>query len=67
MGLFLAPEELAELTDYTRASDQRRWLEEHGWKFEVSRTGRPKVLRAEAEQHMLSAPRKRIKQLNLAA
>jgi hypothetical protein len=57
--MFLSPDELLELTDYRRAADQIRWLTDHGWKFEVGATGRPKVLRAEAERRMLSGGKQR--------
>ena len=57
--MLLSPEELLELTDYRRAADQIRWLTDHGWKFEVGATGRPKVLRAEAERRMLSGGKPR--------
>lgn len=63
----LTSDELLEITDYRRSSDQRRWLDKHGWKYEVGRTGKPKVLRAERDRHMLGGNRARVKSLNLAA
>lgn len=50
--MFLTNEELHELTGYVRHADQRRWLKDHGWTFEVSATGRPAVLRAFVQTKM---------------
>lgn len=50
--MFLTPAELEALTDFRLPSAQKRWLVKHGWEFEVSGMGRPKVLRAYAEQRM---------------
>ena len=44
--MFLTPEELHDLTDKSRADAQIRWLTKHGYRFEVSSLGRPKVLRS---------------------
>lgn len=64
--MFLTPDELAELTDRRQHRAQIRWLEARGWKFEIGRSGAPKVLRAESERQMLSGPgRGRDKQLRL--
>lgn len=46
MTMFLTREELRDLTDYKRPSDQIRWLTEHGYRFDVGASGRPKVLRS---------------------
>ena len=51
--MFLSPDDLYELTDYIRPVDQRRWLKEHGFAHEIGASGRPKVLRAEVERHLL--------------
>jgi hypothetical protein len=61
----LSPDELVEITEYRRRADQRRWLDDHGWKYEVGRTGRPKVLRAERDRHMLGGGTRKLKTLNL--
>ncbi|MBU1363954.1 MAG: DUF4224 domain-containing protein [Gammaproteobacteria bacterium] len=53
--MFLTKEEVHELTGYVRSADQCRWLKQRGWKFEVSRIGRPVVLRKHVEE-MLSLP-----------
>lgn len=50
--MFLTPEELEELTAYTRHSAQARWLRDHGWLFELSASGRPVVSRSYAESKM---------------
>ncbi|PYC28780.1 DUF4224 domain-containing protein [Pseudomonas mosselii] len=39
----LSDEELAELTGYKARSYQRRWLEERGWTFVETHSGRPLV------------------------
>lgn len=39
----LSDEELAELTGYKARSYQRRWLEDRGWIFVETRSGRPLV------------------------
>lgn len=67
-SLLLSSLQLVELTDVEQPSAQIRWLMDRGWKFEVGRSGRPKVLLAEAERHMLSGGSARpARQLNLAA
>lgn len=39
--MFLAPEDLAELTGYSRPSKQINWLRLRAWVFEVDRDGKP--------------------------
>lgn len=51
--MFLTPENLVELTDRKRPADQITWLRERGYRFEVSATGRPKVMIEEARNHMV--------------
>lgn len=65
--MFLSPDELRDLTGYKMRAGQRRWLTDHGWKFEVNRLGFPKVLRAELERRMLGAGQKKERELNLKA
>lgn len=43
LTLTLTQEELADLTDYKTSKKQIEWLQEHGWVFEGSYSGRPKV------------------------
>ncbi len=52
--MFLTPEELSNLTDYGvgQWSRQRQWLENNGYRFELSSAGRPKVLRAYVEKRL---------------
>ena len=52
--MILTPEQLAELTDKKRPRDQISWLTEHGYRFEISALGRPKVLLKEVEGKMLT-------------
>jgi hypothetical protein len=51
-GMFLTAEEIRELTGYQRYADQRTWLTNHGWRFEVNAAGRPIVLRSFAEKRL---------------
>ena len=44
--LFLSQEELTELTGRKRKASQIRWLQEHGYLYEVDANGKPKVLTA---------------------
>jgi len=44
--LFLTREELKELTDLKIPKAQMRWLSKHAYPFEISATGKPKVLRS---------------------
>ena len=52
--MFLTPAELAELTDYQEGqwSRQIKWLDRHGYPFELSVAGRPKVLKAYVEERL---------------
>ncbi|MGH8631519.1 MAG: DUF4224 domain-containing protein [Burkholderiales bacterium] len=67
MSLFITPDQLAEVTDRVQHAAQIRWLQAHNWKFEISATGRPRVLVAEMERHMLGGGQKRPRRLNLEA
>lgn len=50
--MFLTAEDLHDLTGYVMPSAQIRWLDRAGWEYVVSGLGRPKVLRAYAEQRL---------------
>lgn len=50
--LFLTDAELHELTGYSMASAQKRWLKTHGWEFVETAFGRPRILRAFVEARM---------------
>jgi hypothetical protein len=69
MSPFLSPAELVQITGLTQHAAQIRWLRDpaRAWKFEISATGRPVVLRAEMERHMLGGQQKRTRRLNLSA
>jgi phosphohistidine phosphatase SixA len=58
--MFLSPDELADLTDRKRQTDQARWLRENGYRFAVSAAGRLKVLRAEVDRHLLGSHRPKV-------
>ena len=57
--LFLTVDQLVELTGRKRAASQLAWLREHGYRHDLSAGGRPIVLLAEVERHLLGAPRDR--------
>lgn len=44
--MLLTADELAELTGYTSARGQRKWLDAAGWRYAVARDGSPRVARA---------------------
>lgn len=44
--LFLTSDELMELTDLKIPKAQIRWLSKHAYPFEISASGKPKVLRS---------------------
>ncbi len=50
--MFLSRDELIELTDLKQPSAQIRWLTEHGYRFDVGASGRPKVLRSTVEARL---------------
>ncbi len=52
--MFLTDKELESLTGYKRPKDQRRWLVDHGWAFEVRVDGKNRVLMEEARNRMLT-------------
>lgn len=41
--MFLSDKELTELTGYKRGKEQCTWLSGHGWMFEVTAHGKPRV------------------------
>ena len=43
--MFMTNEELVEWTGYKNRPGQIKWLAERGYKFELDRPGRPRVLR----------------------
>lgn len=44
--LFLSSEELKDLTDLKIAKAQIRWLDKNNYPYEISASGKPKVLRS---------------------
>lgn len=65
--MFLSDDDLFELTGYRRNADRRRWLKNHGWKFETNAiTGRPVVLRSYAESRLSGEVIKAEPKLNMA-
>ena len=48
--VFLLPGEVEELTGFKVASRQCRWLEEKGWRFVASGSGKPIIARKYAEK-----------------
>ena len=57
MTPILSPDQLAAITGRKRARAQIMWLRLNGWRFAVSAAGRPVVLQAEAERHLLGGGR----------
>jgi hypothetical protein len=62
MQTFLTPRQLTDLTDAKHARKQIHWLADHGFKYEISTGGRPKVLLQEVENRLLSRKNTSIKQ-----
>lgn len=52
MSLFLSQSELEDMTDRTSVRYQVAWLKDHGYPFELSALGKPKVLRAYVQQRL---------------
>jgi hypothetical protein len=52
--MFLTPDEISDLTGYQpqSVSHQCKWLDRHGFPFELSAAGRPKVLRVYVERRL---------------
>ncbi len=65
--MFVTTGQIETLTGYKLRSAQRRWLTEHGWKFEVDRYGKPQVHTAEMERKMVGKNPARTRELNLGA
>lgn len=57
--MFLTNDELVDLTDRSNPKYQARWLAEHGYPFEMSAAGKPKVLRSEVERRLSSKTQRR--------
>jgi hypothetical protein len=52
VSLFLSSEEVEALTDRLQPKRQIAWLSQHGWRFEVGASGRPKIARSYYESRM---------------
>lgn len=48
--MFLSANDVQALTGYKKPALQRRWLIQHGYRFDVRADGRPAVLAAQVEQ-----------------
>jgi len=57
--MFLTNDEVVDLTDRSSPRHQARWLAEHGYPFEMSAAGKPKVLRTEVERRLSSKTQRR--------
>jgi hypothetical protein len=58
--MFLTGKQLADLTDARSHRKQIEWLVQHGYRFEVSTHGRPKVLLSAVETRLgQTGPKKR--------
>jgi hypothetical protein len=63
--VILSPSELVNVTGFTRASAQIRWLRKHGWKFTVNGIDKPVVAVAEFNRHMVGGRAARSQEVNL--
>jgi len=50
--MFLTSDEIQELTGFKANHKQCEWLSSHGYPFDTTRSGRPKVLRSYIEQRL---------------
>lgn len=50
--LFLSPEDLHDLTGYKVGHYQATWLKSHGYPYELTISGKPRVLRAFVEKKL---------------
>ncbi|MDF0379370.1 DUF4224 domain-containing protein [Methylophilus sp. YYY-1] len=50
--MFLTSDEIQELTGFKATHKQCEWLSNHGYPFDTTRSGRPKVLRSYIEQRL---------------
>lgn len=64
--MFLTVDDLKSLTGYSQNGWQRKWLDRHGWRYEVAANGRPVVSRDYA-QSRLSDTKKRAWAPNISA
>lgn len=64
--MFLTDDDIEFLTGYKKPADQRRWLTDHCWIFEIARTGRPRVLQDYAKNKMSGIENKRAPVLRTA-
>jgi len=63
--MFLTDEDLTELTGYQRPAPIRKWLDKHGYRYEIARNGWPRVLKIAVEAR-LGVMNKNEPRLNLA-
>ena len=54
--MFLSDRELKELTGYSAHAWQRRWLDKNNWRYEVSASGRPVVMKSYAASRLSGVP-----------
>lgn len=50
--MFLTAEQVQELTGYKVGHYQAQWLKEHGYPYELTISGKPRVLRAFVEKRL---------------
>lgn len=50
--MFASEDAIRTLTGYKRPADQIRWLRANGYRFRLSRAGRPVVLESEIERDL---------------
>jgi len=67
MGRFLTKDDLIELTGYKRATEQRQWLADNGYTFDVRGDGRAALLWDQIEVRNSCDKSRRVPGPNLAA
>lgn len=63
--MFLTQDDLKILTGYESPARQRKWLDSHGWIYEISRNGRVVVLRSYVESKLSDVAKKPAPVMNL--
>ncbi len=64
---FLTKDDLVSLTGYKRAAEQRRWLVQNGYAFDVRGDGRPTLLWEQVEARNIGTNSRRVLGPNLEA
>lgn len=63
---YLYVDEVERITGYVRSDAQKKWLTENGWKFVISSSGKPVILRKFANSAENLAVKQKINEKNLS-